>query len=219
MQPNKTDQARLALQSHAGPLSMRERRALILCDGQRDLKELTALLGVDAPALVMHLCEAGYLNNAVVEPAAKVPVPLRARASAVAPIPVAAPAPAPAPAPQTQATGTRRSLVAAKLYLIDMLELQRDESAVAHRKQLQACQDPDAIVAHLLTGVHCLQRIASNSLAQCVRERLAEVLPESYLSALERLDPILPQSSGARVVATQSFGATKPLPSPAQHSW
>ncbi|MGH8063047.1 MAG: hypothetical protein ACREO7_13640 [Pseudoxanthomonas sp.] len=193
MQPNKTDQARLALQSHAGPLSLRERRALILCNGRRDLKELTALLGVDAPALVMNLYEAGYLGNTVVEPVAKMPVPLPARAPAVATIPVAAPA----PAPQTQATGTRRSLVAAKLYLIGMLELQRDESAVAQRKQLQACQDPDAIVAHLLAGVHCLQRIASNSLAQRVRERLAEVLPESYLPALERHGLVVAQSSAA----------------------
>jgi hypothetical protein len=199
MRPNKTDQALLALHSHAGPLSMRERRALILCDGQRDLRELTALLGADAPALVMHLYEAGYLGNTVVEPVAKVPTPLPARAPAAAPIPVAAPAPVPtlAPAPQTQAIGTRRSLVAAKLYLIGMLELQRDESAIAQRKQLQACQDPDAIVAHLLAGVHCLQRIASTSLAQRVRERLAEVLPESYLPALERLDLIVAQSSAA----------------------
>lgn len=199
MQPNKTDQARLALQSHAAPLSMRERRALILCDGQRDLKELTALLGVDAPALVMHLYEAGYLNNTVVEHAAGVPAPLPVRAPAAAPIPIAAPAPVPASTavPQTQATGTRRSLVAAKLYLIGMLELQRDESAVAQRRQLQACQDPDAIVAHLLAGVHCLQRIASTSLAQRVRERLAEVLPEPYLPALERLDLAVLQSSAA----------------------
>ena len=195
MQPNKTDQARLALQSHAGPLSMRERRALILCDGRRDLKELTALLGADAPALVMHLYEAGYLSNAVVEPVARAPALLPVRAPATAPIQVSIPAPA--PALQTQATGTRRSLVAAKLYLIGILELQRDESAVAQRKQLQACQDPDAIVAHLLASVCCLQRIASSSLAQRVRERLAEVLPESYLPALERLDLAVPQSSAA----------------------
>jgi hypothetical protein len=174
---------------------MRERRALILCDGRRDLKELTALLGADAPALVMHLYEAGYLSNAVVEPVARAPALLPARAPATAPIQVSIPAPA--PALQTQATGTRRSLVAAKLYLIGILELQRDESAIAQRKQLQTCQDPDAIVAHLLAGVHCLQRIASNSLAQRVRERLAEVLPESCLPALERLDLAAPQSSAA----------------------
>ena len=63
MQPHKTELARLALQSHAGPLSMRERRALILCDGLRDLKKLTALLGAQTPALIMHLFETGYLAN------------------------------------------------------------------------------------------------------------------------------------------------------------
>ena len=54
MHPNKTDQARLALQSPAGPLSLRERRALTLCNGRRDLKELTAPPGVDAPAPVSY---------------------------------------------------------------------------------------------------------------------------------------------------------------------
>ena len=195
MQPNKTDQARLALQSHAGPLSMRERRALILCDGRRDLKELTALLGADAPALIMRLHEAGYLGNAIAESLAKVAASPAVPTPAAVPIPIETPAPA--PAPQMQATGTRRSLVAAKLYLIGMLELQRDESAVAQRKQLQACQDPDAIVAHLLASVCCLQRIASSSLAQRVRERLAEVLPETHLPALERLGLAVPQSSAA----------------------
>ena len=185
MQPQKTEQARLALQSHAGPLSMRERRALIMCDGHRDLKELTALLGTEAPALVMHLYDTGYLSNVSVQPAGRAP------ASA------SVPAPAAAPAPQTQATGTRRSLVAAKLYVIGMLELQRHELAVTHRMQLQACQDPDAIVAHLLAGVHCMQRIASTSMAQRVRERLAEVLPEPYLPALDQLDLAGSESSAA----------------------
>ena len=197
MQPNKTDQARQALQSHAGALSMRERRALILCDGRRDLRELTSLLGTDTPALVMRLYEAGYLSNAVVGPVPRASTPPAARVTATATAATPIDVPAPALATQSQATGTRRSLVAAKLYLIGMLELQRDESAVAQRKQLQACQDPDAIVANLLAGVHCLQRIASNSLAQRVRERLAEVLPESCLPALERLELAVPQSSAA----------------------
>jgi hypothetical protein len=122
------------------------------------------------------------------------------------------------PTSQAHATGTRRSLVAARLYMIGMLELQRDESALAQRKQLQACQDPQAIMANLLAGVHCLQRIASPSLAQRVRERLAEVLPESCLPALQRLDLGVAQSPAARAATTQAFGAMKPLRNPAQHS-
>lgn len=201
MQPQKTAQARVALQSHSAPLSMRERRALILCDGQRDLKELTALLGSDAPALVMRLHVAGYLGNTAVEPVAR---PVQPNRAVAVPVPVRAATPAQPPAatraaaPEAQATGTRRSLVAARLYLISMLELQRDPLAMAQKKQLQACQDPDAIVAHLLAGVHCLQRVASTSLARRVCERLAEVLPETYLPALERLELAKPHASAVQ---------------------
>lgn len=180
MQPHKTELARLALQSHAGPLSMRERRALILCDGLRDLKKLTALLGAQTPALIMHLFETGYLANHA--PAISIAV---------------APAPIPSPAPQAPATTTRRSLVAAKLYVIGMLELQRHELAATHRLRLQACQDPDAIVAHLFAAMHCLQHTASSSLVQRIRERLAEVLPEPYLPALEKLGALMPESTAA----------------------
>ncbi len=170
MLPHKTELSRLALQSHAGPLSMRERRALILCDGRRNLKDLSALLGPDAPALIMRLYEAGYLTNDAPSQAA-VPTPAPA---------IESPKPARAPA-----APTRRSLIAAKLYMLGMLELQRNESANAHRVQLQASQDPDAVLAHLLAALHCLQRTTNTSMAQRVRERLTEVLPEDYLPALE----------------------------------
>lgn len=171
MLPLKTDQARLALQSHAGPLSMRERRALILCDGRRDLEVLTALLGPDAPALIGHLYETGYLTTDA--PAKRI-------------LPAPAPSAAPAP-PRETTTAARRSLAGAKFYMLGMLELQRHESAAAHHAQLRASQDPDATVAHLLASLHCLQRTTNASMAQRVRERLAEVLPEDYLPALDKL--------------------------------
>ena len=150
---------------------MRERRALILCDGRRNLDELTALLGSDAPALIGRLHETGYL----------------ATAASVKKI-VAAPASPASPAPLREtAAGARRSLVGAKFYMLGMLELQRHESAAAHHAQLQASQDPDATVAHLLASLHCLQRTTNASMVQRVRDRLAEVLPEDYLPALEKL--------------------------------
>ena len=46
MQPRKTDLARTALQAHRAPLDMRQRRLLILCDGQRSIAEATLLLTV-----------------------------------------------------------------------------------------------------------------------------------------------------------------------------
>ena len=179
MYPRKTDLARQALQSHAAPLAMRERQALILCDGRRDLAELGAMLGSSAAAQIERLCAAGYLimTGTPASSAPAAPEPIR---------PVAPPPPA--VVPLAPAASSRRSIVAAKLYVIGMLELQRHESAASHRTRLQACQDPDATAAHILAAVHCLQRTTSNSFTQRVRERLAEVMPEPYLPALERLD-------------------------------
>jgi len=184
MYPRKTDLARQALQSHAAPLAMRERQALILCDGRRSVAELGALLGTEAAVQIERLCAAGYLLITAT-PAALEPKPLPEPAQPPAPPPAPTPAPVPAPAP---AATSRRSIVAAKLYVIGMLELQRHESAVTHRLHLQASQDPDATVAHILAAVHCLQGTTSLSFTQRVCERLAEVLPEPYLPALEQLD-------------------------------
>ena len=182
MYPRKTDLARQALQSHAAPLAMRERQALILCDGRRDLAELEAMLGSGAAAQVERLCAAGYLimtgaPASLASAAPSAPEPIRPVAS-----------PARDAVPLAPVASSRRSIVAAKLYMVGMLELQRHESAASHRTRLQACQDPDATAAHILAAVHCLQRTTSNSFTQRVRERLAEVMPEPYLPALERLD-------------------------------
>jgi len=184
MYPRKTDLARQALQSHAAPLAMRERQALILCDGRRDLAELGAMLGSSAAAQIERLCAAGYLimtgTPASFAPAAAAPEPIR---------PVVPPPPA--AVPLAPAASSRRSIVAAKLYMVGMLELQRHESAASHRTRLQACQDPDATAAHILAAVRCLQRTTSSSFTQRVRERLAEVMPEPYLPALEKHDLVL----------------------------
>lgn len=183
MYPRKTDLARQALQSHAAPLAMRERQALILCDGRRSLTELGAMLGTGAAAQIERLCAAGYLIITAT------PATLAAPEPAPAPEPIRPAAPiAPVSVSATPAASSRRSIIAAKLYVIGMLELQRHESAVSHRMRLQTSQDPDATVAHILAAVHCLQVTTSASFTQRVRERLAEVLPEPYLPALEQLD-------------------------------
>ena len=191
MYPRKTDLARQALQSHAAPLAMRERQALILCDGRRDLAELGAMLGSGAAAQIERLCAAGYLIRT------GTPASLASAAlSAAEPIRPVAPPP-PAAVPVAPAASSRRSIVAAKLYMVGLLELQRHESAASHRTRLQACQDPDATAAHILAAVHCLQRTTSNSFTQRVRERLAEVMPELYLPALEKMD-LVPASAASQ---------------------
>ena len=168
MQPRKTDQARQALSIRDGSLSMRERRVLILCDGQRSVEELASMLGPETPSHVQRLRDAGYLA-ALLE----------------------APASTPAPAP-TATSSRRRSLVAARMYLLDMLELQRNPDAARHRTSLQATQGEADTLVQLLTALDCLRRAASPTLARRVRERLAEVLPESCLPALLQADQAPP---------------------------
>ncbi|MFS2043618.1 hypothetical protein ACEN9Z_06190, partial [Stenotrophomonas geniculata] len=84
MQPRKTDLARTALQAHRAPLDMRQRRLLILCDGQRTVADLTGLLGQEAPAMVIQLVQAGYLSTGT---GATAPAP--SPAAAVASVPTA----------------------------------------------------------------------------------------------------------------------------------
>jgi hypothetical protein len=167
MRPSKTDLARQTLQAHTGTLGMRERRTLILCDGQRDLAELVRLLGQDAPLLVQGLVKAGYL---AIADSARVPA-----------------APSQAPAPAAPSAGPRRSLVAAKVYLSGMLELQRDEGARRHRERLQARQDDDALLEAIADALRFLESRMATTLAARIRERLFEALPPDGLQHMQDL--------------------------------
>ncbi len=162
MRPSKTDLARHTLQAHTGALGMRERRALILCDGQRDVAELVRLLGQDAPLLVQRLVQAGYLAIPGATPVAV--------ARPAAGIDAAMPAP---PGP-----GPRRSLAAARLYLSGMLELHRDDQARRHRERVQSRLDDSAMLDALADALRFLESRVAPTLAHRIRERLLEALPQ-----------------------------------------
>ena len=170
MRPTKTDLARQTLLVHTGTLGMRERRTLILCDGQRDLAELVRLLGQDAPLLVQRLMHDGYLTATASR--------LEAR-SAVERIV--------APATPATTTGPRRSLVAARVYLTGMLELQRDDGARRHRERLQSRLDDDAMLAALADALRFLEARVATTLAGRIRERLLEALPEDAAHRLQNV--------------------------------
>ncbi|MCX2918773.1 hypothetical protein ORK51_01065 [Stenotrophomonas rhizophila] len=167
MQPQKTDLARTALQAHRAPLDMRQRRLLILCDGQRDLVQLGQLVGPETPAMVIQLIQSGYLVSSA---AAEVTV--------VAP---AAPAPSVMPtAALAPVTERRRSLVAARIYLLDILELQRHPQAAALFHTLQQARSDDAVMAALHAALEALPGLTSTGYAERVRQRLLEVLPTAH---------------------------------------
>ena len=168
MRPSKTDLARTTLQAHGGALGMRERRALILCDGRRDLADLVQLLGQDAPLLVQRLIQAGYLVDAA-----------RLQTTTLGAVP--------ATSHTTLPTGPRRSLVAAKVYLSGMLELQRDDGARHHRDCLQARLDDAAMLDALADAFRFLEGRVASTLAERIRQRLLEALPSDDLPRMHRL--------------------------------
>ncbi|WP_256776538.1 MULTISPECIES: hypothetical protein [unclassified Stenotrophomonas] len=173
MQPRKTDLARTALQAHRAPLDMRQRRLLILCDGQRDLPQLSAMIGAEASAMVIQLIQAGYLvSTAPAEPA-----PLAAPASAPGP------APAPAVPPPTE---RRRSLVAARIYLLGILEMQRHPQAAALLHALQRARSDEDVIASLYIALTALPGLTSPGYAERVRQRVLEVLPEAHAAQVQQ---------------------------------
>ena len=103
----------------------------------------------------------------------------------VAPPPQAAAPTAPAPQAPAAARGQRRSLVAAKMYMIDMLSLQRDPDAVEGKARIQFCGSDDDLVEALLDGLQVLLRLTNDSYGQRVLARLGEVLPEPLLPRLD----------------------------------
>ncbi|EML7987792.1 hypothetical protein D7Y24_15795 [Stenotrophomonas maltophilia] len=172
MQPRKTDLARTALQAHRAPLDMRQRRLLILCDGQRTIDDLTGLLGQDAPAMVIQLVQAGYLSTGV---------PAPSPATAVAPVPTP-PAAAPA-ALAAPAVERRRSLVAARIYVLGILEMQRHPQAAALFRDLQQARAEDEVLQRLQSAMQMLPGLTSDGYCQRVRQRLLEALPLEHCDA------------------------------------
>jgi len=162
MLPCKTDLARHALQAHRTALDMRQRRLLILCDGQRDLAVLTALLGPDTPARVIQLIQAGYLHTA------------------------AGAADATADA-ATMASGTRerrRSLAAARIYLLGILEMQRHPRAAAWFGELQRSRDDALTLGVMQQALQELPALTTPGYSERVRRHLLEVLPHEHCAAL-----------------------------------
>ena len=172
MQPRKTELARTALQAHRAPLDMRQRRLLILCDGQRSITDLTGLLGQDAPAMVIQLVQAGYLSTGT-------------GAAAPPPPPAATVVPQPATPAAAAATAVerRRSLVSARIYVLGILEMQRHPQAAALFRDLQQARAESEVLQVLHSAMRMLPGLTSEGYCQLVRQRLLEALPLEHCDA------------------------------------
>lgn len=78
----------------------------------------------------------------------------------------------------------RRSLVAAKMYIVDMLQLQRHPDALELKARIQFSSDEEALLDAILDGMRVLLQLTNESYGQRIIARLGEVLPEALLPAL-----------------------------------
>lgn len=87
---------------------------------------------------------------------------------------------------QRPSSGTRRSLAASKMYLLDMLQLQRNPEAAELRAAIQ-CSEPAQLVDALFQALRMLVGTSTQSYGERIVNRLAEILPEESLPRLEAL--------------------------------
>ncbi len=87
--------------------------------------------------------------------------------------------------PATARSGQRRSLVAAKMYLVDMLQLQRHPDAVELKARIQFAGGEAPLLEAILDGMRVLLQLTNESYGQRIVARLGEVLPEDLLPQLD----------------------------------
>lgn len=90
----------------------------------------------------------------------------------------------PAPSAPAPRPGVRRSMAAAKMYMLDMLQLQRSVEAATLKVSIQSSNGAEDTVAALIEALRHLQRVATPSYYARVSTRLNEVVPEEFVPRL-----------------------------------
>jgi hypothetical protein len=180
----KTDKGVASLQARSGELGLRDRHVLILADGKRAAREISDALGGDATARIERLLASGHLAV------------FGARASTGAPVASVA-----QPAPEVSAAPVhvpKRSLAAARLYLLDMLRLQRGWEAEELARAIQRTAQPTYQVPAMLDALRHLLAVTKPSFGQRVGSQVLALMPEEFVS---RVDAVLEEASSARLSA------------------
>lgn len=211
MRLEKTATGRSAIESRQGQLNRQERRVVILADGKRTDEEIVELLGAEARATINALLRNGYLvaaDSASASASASAQAPTPATAPR-APVADAAPqasrqraieggARTPAPEPPAKSAMTesgamissavvkgRRSLAAAKMYLIDMLQLMRNREGATLSLSIHTSASEDELLACMVSAVRFMDEQSGRRYALNVLSQLQAIIPEPHLAVFE----------------------------------
>lgn len=179
MRPAKTDQAREALRTRAAGLGAIERHVLIVSNGERTREEIAGMLGDAARVALDRLYRDGFLRDA----------DTHAQTATAVATTLPACAPEAAGGAGIGAAASRRSIVAAKLYMLDMLQLQRGAGSDAIGAELRASREPADVARGLAAALDHLRRVAAPTYSARVAERLAEVAPPELLESVKAFTP------------------------------
>jgi hypothetical protein len=154
----KTPTGRAALHQRDRNLSPRERQILVIADGTRSRSQLVELFGPPAEPQIDRLLQMGFLAGTANQ--------LHHASGDASTLPDA-----------------RRSLVATKIYCVDMLQLIRAPGAAEVMRSIQSSDSEAELMRNVKRCVVYLQENAAQSYASKVEARLAEIVPQQYLAS------------------------------------
>lgn len=221
MQLHKTSLAKDVLARHGAELSQAQRRVLILCDGERSIDRIVGMLGMGALADIDGLVKQGFLSHDAQSAGEQIRSrpengvkqllgSLRSKRDEVAKqVSLATESIAQARPAQ------RRSIAAAKMYMVDMLQLQRDMHASSIAVEMQTTTQEDELVDAMIAGMCFIHGHTKASMAVRVAERLMEVVPEAHV---DRVNAAWVALNAQDVDAAAAMSATATLATQAQPS-
>lgn len=179
----KTQKGQNEIATRAHALSLRQRRLLILVDGQCDGKSLVAkaaMLG-DAPDVFDDLVAKGFVapinggyGLAETKP---VPVPMLAALPSVPPSHRPAVLDAATPVVQRAPAITRRSLALARLYLMEAMGRMLGKESDTLRETMRKATTREALLEHLKLCLEIVEETGGQERARNLKAKVLELLP------------------------------------------
>ncbi|SHF40929.1 hypothetical protein SAMN02745117_01893 [Lampropedia hyalina DSM 16112] len=162
----RTPHAAKALSDRAA-CSLRERQLLIMCNGTRSSMDIVTLLGHEVLPLLLQMEGKGLLTG--------VSQPIK-EAIGIKTIPVEPP-----PKPVLPPRSKSPSLASAKVYVMDLMQLQQNESAEKIARALQVASEPNEMMKLMLWALATILQRSGESYAERAVQRVFEVIPAAHL--------------------------------------